>query len=63
MYDGPDNGKEHVLINTEWGAFGDNGVLDFARTEYDREIDQHSINPGKQKYGIVELLAHFQNKK
>lgn len=19
MYDGPENGKEHVLINTEWG--------------------------------------------
>lgn len=47
-YDGPDNGKSHVLINTEWGAFGDNGALDFIRTEYDREIDEHSINPGKQ---------------
>uniref|UniRef100_A0A336LRV3 Phosphotransferase n=2 Tax=Culicoides sonorensis TaxID=179676 RepID=A0A336LRV3_CULSO len=48
MFDGPKNNKEHVLINTEWGAFGDNGALDFVRTEYDREIDEHSINPGKQ---------------
>ncbi|XP_070493694.1 hexokinase type 2-like isoform X2 [Chironomus tepperi] len=48
MYDGPDNGKTHVLINTEWGAFGDNGALDFIRTEYDREMDEFSINKGKQ---------------
>jgi len=48
LFDAPDNKKPHVLINTEWGAFGDNGALDFARTEYDREVDTHSINPGKQ---------------
>lgn len=48
MYNGPDNGKTHVLINTEWGAFGDNGAIDFIRTEYDREIDEFSINKGKQ---------------
>lgn len=48
MFDGPSFPKEHVLINTEWGAFGDNGALDFVRTQYDREIDEHSINPGKQ---------------
>lgn len=47
-YDGPPSKKEHILINTEWGAFGDNGALDFIRTSYDREIDEHSINPGKQ---------------
>lgn len=40
--------KDNVLINTEWGAFGDNGALDFIRTQYDREIDENSINPGKQ---------------
>ncbi|XP_049295125.1 hexokinase type 2 isoform X2 [Anopheles funestus] len=51
LFDGPKEGpniKQHVLINTEWGAFGDDGALDFIRTEYDREIDQHSINPGRQ---------------
>ncbi|GLV44227.1 Hexokinase A [Carabus blaptoides fortunei] len=47
MFDGTTD-KSHVLINTEWGAFGDDGKLDFIRTQYDREIDEHSINPGKQ---------------
>ncbi|KAG4068563.1 hypothetical protein HA402_004904 [Bradysia odoriphaga] len=47
-WDGPATDKKEVLINTEWGAFGDNGVLDFIRTEYDRDIDEHSINRGKQ---------------
>lgn len=47
LFDG-DRSKPYVVINTEWGAFGDDGRLDIVRTEYDREIDQHSINPGKQ---------------
>lgn len=47
MFDGVST-KDDVLINTEWGAFGDNGALDFVRTEYDREVDSSSINPGKQ---------------
>lgn len=50
MFDGPKNDKKHVLINTEWGAFGDHGALDFVRTQYDRDIDQHSLNPGQQIY-------------
>ncbi|XP_037938345.1 hexokinase type 2 isoform X2 [Teleopsis dalmanni] len=50
LYDGEDNGKPHVLINTEWGAFGDNGALNFVRTEFDEEVDSHSINPGKQVF-------------
>ncbi|XP_048485533.1 hexokinase type 2 isoform X2 [Plutella xylostella] len=41
-------GKKELLINTEWGAFGDDGALDFVRTEFDREVDNSSINPGKQ---------------
>ncbi|XP_059608270.1 hexokinase type 2 isoform X2 [Phlebotomus argentipes] len=48
LFDVPNNKKPHVLINTEWGAFGDNGALDFVRTEFDREMDEYSINPGKQ---------------
>lgn len=47
MFEGTTD-KSHVLVNTEWGAFGDDGKLDFIRTQYDREIDEHSINPGKQ---------------
>jgi hexokinase len=47
LFDG-DRSKPYVVVNTEWGAFGDDGRLDIVRTEYDREIDQFSINPGKQ---------------
>ncbi|KAF8784592.1 hexokinase-2-like [Argiope bruennichi] len=39
-----------VIVNTEWGAFGDDGCLDFIRTEYDREVDRVSLNPGKQLF-------------
>lgn len=48
LFDDVDNGSGKVLVNTEWGAFGDDGSLDFVRTDYDREVDKHSINPGKQ---------------
>lgn len=37
-----------VIINTEWGAFGDQGTLEFVRTRYDKEVDLASVNPGKQ---------------
>ncbi|XP_034829328.1 hexokinase type 2 isoform X2 [Maniola hyperantus] len=47
IFDG-EPGKPELLINTEWGAFGDDGTLDFIRTEFDRDVDTNSINPGKQ---------------
>lgn len=43
--------KQHqTVVNTEWGAFGDNGILDFIRTNWDHEIDVNSVNGGKQKF-------------
>uniref|UniRef100_A0A8C9ZMY3 Hexokinase-2 n=1 Tax=Sander lucioperca TaxID=283035 RepID=A0A8C9ZMY3_SANLU len=39
-----------MCVNMEWGAFGDNGCLDDIRTEYDRAVDDLSLNPGKQRY-------------
>lgn len=45
--DGP-NDPQQVIVNTEWGAFGDNGVLDFVRTEFDENVDDNSLNKGKQ---------------
>ncbi|KAJ8364978.1 hypothetical protein SKAU_G00138090 [Synaphobranchus kaupii] len=39
-----------MCINTEWGAFGDDGSLEDIRTEFDREIDRGSPNPGKQLF-------------
>uniref|UniRef100_A0A914X0H8 Phosphotransferase n=1 Tax=Plectus sambesii TaxID=2011161 RepID=A0A914X0H8_9BILA len=44
----PNDGPDEVIINTEWGAFGDDGRMDSVRTEFDRNVDANSINPGKQ---------------
>lgn len=43
-------GKPHMLINTEWGAFGEGGVIDFILTEFDRDIDDNSMHPTKQLF-------------
>ncbi|XP_043209946.1 hexokinase type 2-like isoform X3 [Amphibalanus amphitrite] len=50
LWDGDWEEPKQVLINTEWGAFGGGGDLDSVLTEYDRDIDQHSINPGRQLF-------------
>ncbi|KAF4074176.1 hypothetical protein AMELA_G00236580 [Ameiurus melas] len=39
-----------MCVNMEWGAFGDDGALDDIRTDFDREIDAGSLNPGKQLF-------------
>ena len=49
-WDGDNNEPKHVIINTEWGAFGNQGELDFMLTKWDREVDRESINPGKQLF-------------
>ena len=48
----PNNNNKHqtTVVNTEWGAFGDNGILDFMRTNWDHDIDVNSVNRGKQKF-------------
>lgn len=35
--------EKMVIIDIEWGAFGDNGCLDFMRTEFDVELDERSL--------------------
>nr|XP_019954510.1 PREDICTED: putative hexokinase HKDC1 isoform X1 [Paralichthys olivaceus] len=37
-----------MCVNIEWGAFGDDGALRDYVTEFDREVDAASNNPGKQ---------------
>jgi hypothetical protein len=44
-----DDGPRHMIINTEWGAFGDKGELDFIRTKWDEAVDAGSLNPGQFK--------------
>ena len=41
---------DQVIINTEWGAFGDNRCLDFVRTSWDQMVDEISLNKGKQLF-------------
>jgi len=50
LWDGDTGEPHHVIVNTEWGAFGDNGELDFIRTKWDLSVDDTSLNPGKQTY-------------
>lgn len=50
LWDGPKDEPNQVIINCEWGAFGDSGSLDFVRTNYDRTIDEKSVNRGRQIY-------------
>ncbi|XP_054722126.1 hexokinase-2-like [Uloborus diversus] len=47
---GDNNPPKQVIINTEWGAFGDNGCLNFLRTEYDYQVDEISLNKGKHLF-------------
>ncbi|CAG0901734.1 unnamed protein product [Darwinula stevensoni] len=41
---------EEVVIDIEFGAFGDNGVLDFMKTDFDREINRNSLLVGSFTY-------------
>ncbi len=60
-----DDFGQHVVIDTEMGAFGDNGCIDFIKTDFDRRVDAESIKPGSfsfEKYFagkyIGDLLRH-----
>ncbi|ODM96715.1 Hexokinase type 2 [Orchesella cincta] len=50
LWDGDFEEPQQVIINTEWGNFGRSGCLDDILTEYDREIDEKSLNPGEQVF-------------
>jgi len=50
------NEPRQVIVNTVWGAFGDNGVIDFLRTKWDKEIDSNSLNSGKQMYDLLHFF-------
>ncbi|XP_076006850.1 hexokinase-2 [Genypterus blacodes] len=39
-----------MCVNMEWGAFGDDGALEDLRTDFDRDLDAGSLNPGKQLF-------------
>ncbi|XP_050439041.1 hexokinase type 2-like [Adelges cooleyi] len=45
-----DPGKKQMVINLEWGSFGDNGELEGLVTKYDLEVDAGSVNPKQQLF-------------
>ncbi|XP_026176995.1 hexokinase-2 isoform X2 [Mastacembelus armatus] len=45
-----DSDDGRMCVNTEWGAFGDDGALDDLRTDFDQDLDAGSLNPGKQLF-------------
>jgi hexokinase len=47
-YTGDRSKFSEVIVNCEWGAFGDDGALGPWLTEHDAEVEKHVINPGKQ---------------
>ncbi|CAO1394287.1 unnamed protein product [Diamesa hyperborea] len=42
-WEGERHGEKNVIIDVEWGAFGDQGSLDFIRTPFDMEVDNGSL--------------------
>lgn len=49
--------SNQILVNCEWGAFGDNGCLDFFKTEFDKELDQNSNHVNS--YTFEKLFGGF----
>uniref|UniRef100_A0A1I8A7H2 Hexokinase n=1 Tax=Steinernema glaseri TaxID=37863 RepID=A0A1I8A7H2_9BILA len=41
---------DEMIVNTEWGGFGDDGEIEFIRTKFDQAVDATTINPGKHLY-------------
>lgn len=43
-----DKSKPYMIITTEWGNFGSDGVLNDIWTEIDRQLDNASLRPGSE---------------
>jgi len=41
---------DHCIMDPEWGAWGDNGTIDFIKTSWDRDLDAASLLPGSFTY-------------
>ncbi|KAG0748704.1 hypothetical protein G6F57_004120 [Rhizopus arrhizus] len=40
------NGDGEMIVNTEWGSFGDHNLDFLPRTFYDNRVNRQSVNPG-----------------
>ena len=62
---GHNDGEKHegrVLMDPESGAFGDNGCIDFIKTEWDKKLDENSLLPGSftfEKYFAGKYLGEL----
>ncbi|XP_063090493.1 hexokinase-4 isoform X9 [Cavia porcellus] len=48
-----------MCVNTEWGAFGNSGELDEFLLEYDRMVDESSVNPGTKSSSAESTWASW----
>ena len=57
----PTESKE-VIVDPEFGAFGDNGCIDFIKSEFDRKVDAGSLFPGSftfEKYFAGKYIGEI----
>ena len=47
-FDGDRSKYKQVVINTEWGALGENGLIDKFITKFDEALDEVSSNKKQQ---------------
>lgn len=47
-WDGDQNCLREVIINIEWGVFGDNGFWSYFRIVFDENVDKELLNFGVQ---------------
>ncbi|KAK3098513.1 hypothetical protein FSP39_020231, partial [Pinctada imbricata] len=52
-----DTGSDKVLVNCEWGSLGDNGCLDFMKSEFDKDLDLNSNHANS--YSIEKLFSGY----
>jgi hypothetical protein len=56
-WEGDRHGAKEVIIDPEFGAFGDNGCIDFIKTDFDRDLDKDSLLPGVCATSLYLLFA------
>lgn len=50
---------DSVVINMEWGAFGEKGELKPFLTNFDLQLDKESLHPGKQTYVFFYMIFQY----
>lgn len=45
-----------MIVDTEWGGFGDRGEADYIFTQYDKIVDARSDHPGVNSYVLLLLF-------